>query len=845
MLEAPVAANEADRIAAVRALSILDSLPDGRFDRITRFTTRIFNVPIAIISLIDVNRQWFKSCLGLPNTEIPRSISFCTHTILSDDPFVIPDTLADPRFVDNPLVTDEPHVRFYAGQSLHDTTGYRIGTLSIFDRRPRQLSPEDVQTLRDLALSAEDELNALEQSRALDTESYKEERIRAVMDSIPDAILTFDESGALQSLNPAAELIFGCAAEDARGRPISTFIPALGGAESDSDGEQSKGPLLEQLLGQRPGGRGTSIDLQGRRRDGTLFPLDFAVSEAKRRAPGAPAPSLFIGVARDITEHKRAEELLRNALDEQRTLQADALKIALEIQRSETNAVFDATSEALMLVGRNSRLLRANSRFAEMFSMPLDEVLGHSFAELEDRIERVFKDAAALHTSVSGTASDPDRHFSTDLAQRWPEERELSLYSAPVHTAGKRFIGRLYVFRDVTKERAADRAKSEFVSMVSHELRTPLTSIKGYVDLILDGDAGEISEDQQDFLGIVKNNTDRLVDLINDLLDVSRIEQGRIDLNREPVDIGGSIQSVATSMKPLLEEKNQQLTLDVPPELPPVLADPARVTQILSNLLSNAYKYTPSGGHITIAAYAEPGRVCVSVQDTGIGLTKEEQGKLFTRFFRARNSTTQEVGGTGLGLTITKSLVKLHGGEMTVASAPGAGATFSFTLPLPPVPEEAAQEAEESHLSSGQRPEASGQSLPTTRATDHSAPDLAGAGKKLLVVDDEPDIANLIRRYLEKAGYHVEIARTANEAYRFARELHPDLITLDISLPDADGFSVLEWLKNDPSTAQIPVVVLSVVDDSARGMLLGAVDYLRKPIEEDALVERVGAILEC
>jgi signal transduction histidine kinase/DNA-binding response OmpR family regulator len=704
MLEAPVAANEADRIAAVRALNILDSSPDDRFDRVTRLATRIFDVPIAIISIIDENRQWFKSCLGLPNTEFPRSISFCAYTILGDDPFVIPDTLADPRFVDNPLVTGEPHARFYAGRPLHDANGYRVGTLSILDRQPRELSPDDLQALKDLAASAEDELNAVEESREYET------------------------------------------------------------------------------------------------------------------------------------ERKRSGEMLRSALLEQRTLSADALNTALEIQRSESKAVFEATSDAMLLVGPNSRLLRANSQFAEMFSMPLNEVLGRPVAEVQDRIERAFKDVGALRASVSGTASDPDRQFSTDLVQVWPEERELYLFSAPVHTAGKRFIGRLYVFRDVSKERAADRAKSEFVSMVSHELRTPLTSIKGYVDLILDGDAGEVSEEQQDYLVIVKNNTDRLVALINDLLDVSRIEQGRIELNREPVDLGGSIQIVATSMKPLLEEKSQQLTLDVPADLPRVFADSARVTQILANLLSNAYKYTPSGGHIAMAASPEPGWVSVSVQDDGIGLTREDQEKLFTRFFRANNSTTREVGGTGLGLTITKSLIALHGGQITVASTPGAGSKFSFTLPVAPMP--AIDDRRTTIDETGDA------SSIVHRPSSIVGTDVDGAGKKLLVVDDEPDIANLIRRYFEKAGYGVEIAHTANEAYRFARELQPDLITLDISLPDTDGFTVLEWLKNDPSTAQIPVVVLSVIDDTARGKLLGAVDYLRKPIQEDALVERVGAILQ-
>ncbi len=321
----------------------------------------------------------------------------------------------------------------------------------------------------------------------------------------------------------------------------------------------------------------------------------------------------------------------------------------------------------------------------------------------------------------------------------------------------------------------ADRMKSEFVSLVSHELRTPLTSIKGYIDLLLDGDAGELTGEQREYLGIVKNNAERLIALINDLLDVSRIESGKIELHCSPVDLTCLIHGVADSLRPSIEEKGQHLTLTLADgheplpggrdgsPLPAVLADPDRVTQILSNLLSNAYKYTPAGGSISVRAYTEGDYVRVDVRDTGIGLSTEEQSQLFTRFFRARNRVTQEVGGTGLGLSIARSLVEMHGGKITVSSSPGQGSTFSFTLPV-------AQAQAEPEVSS------------------HPAQ----PGKRILVVDDEPDIAHLIQRYLEHEGYQVLLAHNAADALRVARSEHPDLITLDIKPPDAGGFTVLE-----------------------------------------------------
>ena len=225
----------------------------------------------------------------------------------------------------------------------------------------------------------------------------------------------------------------------------------------------------------------------------------------------------------------------------------------------------------------------------------------------------------------------------------------------------------------------ANRLKTEFVSMVSHELRTPLTSIQGYAELLLEDD--QIAEAQRESLTIVKKNSDRLLGLINDLLDLSRMEAGKIDLHRTSLDLARLIREVAGSLRPLIEAKRQRLRLDLGDALPAVWADADRVTQILTNLISNAYKYTLVEGSITVAARRDDGFVRVDVSDTGIGLSPEDQAQLFTKFFRAHDRSPQAGGGTGLGLVITRSLVELHGGRITVSSAPGQGSTFTFSLP--------------------------------------------------------------------------------------------------------------------------------------------------------------------
>jgi CheY-like chemotaxis protein/anti-sigma regulatory factor (Ser/Thr protein kinase) len=342
-----------------------------------------------------------------------------------------------------------------------------------------------------------------------------------------------------------------------------------------------------------------------------------------------------------------------------------------------------------------------------------------------------------------------------------------------------------------------------------------MTSIKGYTDLLYLEAVGKINEAQRRFLSIIKSNADRLALLANDLLDISHIEAGRIRLNLEFMHISAISEEIAASFRGQIEEKSLSLKLDIPEGLPSIYGDRDRVTQILTNLTDNARHYTPSGGQITVSAQTRGNFLQVSVADTGIGIAPEDQEKIFTRFYRTDHPLVQEVAGTGLGLSIAKSFVEMHGGEIWVESEPGRGSTFSFTLPLA----EREQEAE-----------------------DLSVPS-PSFSKRILVVEDEPDIAELIRYHLEGDGYRVTTAARGEEALAKAQWEKPDLITLDIRLPDIDGFEVLQQLKSDEETADIPVVILSIVPDREDGFRLGAVDYVTKPVDEGRLLSAIGAIL--
>jgi signal transduction histidine kinase len=294
----------------------------------------------------------------------------------------------------------------------------------------------------------------------------------------------------------------------------------------------------------------------------------------------------------------------------------------------------------------------------------------------------VFEDPEGIKARFDKFSRENKSGYKETASQRWPQVRELEIYSTPVTNSEGETLGHLYVFRDITHEKEVERLKSEFVSLVTHELRTPLTSIVGYIELLLDGDAGQLQDEQTEFIRIIKKNADRLTLLVGDLLDVSRIEAGAIKLKISELDLLSLIQEVAQSLRHQIESKNQKLQINAPGELPVVQGDPTRITQIITNLLSNAHKYTHAGGSIWLSVSPEERRVRVAIRDTGIGISKNDQEKLFTKFFRAEHQDSDMVPGTGLGLWISRSLVEMQGGTMEVLSEPGKGSNFSFTLPL-------------------------------------------------------------------------------------------------------------------------------------------------------------------
>jgi CheY-like chemotaxis protein len=385
---------------------------------------------------------------------------------------------------------------------------------------------------------------------------------------------------------------------------------------------------------------------------------------------------------------------------------------------------------------------------------------------------------------------------------------------APVRTPRDEFLGVVTIFRDITKEVEADRAKSEFVSTVSHELRTPMTAIKGYTDLLFGGAVGPLNDNQKHFLSVIKNNTDRLTALINDLLDISRIESGRVRFEPAPVKLGEIVAGVVEAMAARAQQKGLTLSYEVDAGLPEVMGDHDRLYQVLTNLVGNAINYTIEGG-VEVEALNVGTAVQVNVRDTGIGIKKEDIGRIFDRFFRSDDSFVQESSGTGLGLPIVKMFVEMHGGRVWVDTELGKGSTFTFILPVP------GTEAESEEVS-------------VMRSI---------TAQTILVVDDDPDIAQLVRLLLENNGYRVLVAGRGHQALEILQRGTIDLVVLDRLLPDMEGLELLENLKSTPATAHIPVIMLTVVEDDGETVARGASAYLTKPIHESVLLQQVEAAL--
>jgi signal transduction histidine kinase/CheY-like chemotaxis protein len=368
------------------------------------------------------------------------------------------------------------------------------------------------------------------------------------------------------------------------------------------------------------------------------------------------------------------------------------------------------------------------------------------------------------------------------------------------------------------RSQEADRLKSQFLANMSHELRTPMNSIIGFSEILLERLEPQITQKHHGFLRHIHDSGQHLLGIINDVLDLSKIEAGKMEIYPEFFSIGPVIEGVCTMMRGLTRAA-PRFAIDMPNELPQIETDLAKFKQVLFNLLSNAVKFSPPESSITIRARFEgaeaDGWIVVSVEDDGIGIAAEHHALIFEEFRQVDGTVRREFSGTGLGLALVKKFVELQGGRVNLTSTPGGGSTFTFLLPVR-----------------------------SRAAVVTRSPELPVRADRVLVIEDDANAYELISSALGAAGYDAVRARHGEEALKLARESHPIAVTLDLVLPGVDGWEVLKKLKGDAATRNIPVVIISMVDNRDLGVALGADDYFVKPVDRDRLIDRVREITD-
>ncbi len=748
-----------------------------------------------------------------------------------------------------------------------------------------------------------------------------EARIRSILENVVDGVITIDQHGLIQSFNPAAVKIFGYQVDEVMGRNVNMLMPEPYHSAHD-------GYLANYMRGGEAHIIGTGREVQGRHKNGSVFPLDLAVGEMD-----LDGQRVFTGVVRDITERKLAEKeisgfktTLDSTLDCVFIFDPDSLKFSY-VNLGASKQVGYSFAELLTMTPVDIRPDISETEFRKMIApllagdvpaLHFEAVHGHCdgrhipveiglqyvcpegeagrfvaiVRDISERLQAKKKleatselqrailnsaDYTIISTDTDGVIQtfnacaekslgysaeemvgintpavfhDPDevvaraRRLSEELGREIAPGFEVFVAHARlgkvdenewtyVRKDGSRFpvmlsitslrdtqgdiTGFLGIGSDITERKEVDRMKNEFISTVSHELRTPLTSIRGSLGLLLGGAAGELPEQARALLDIANNNSERLVRLINDILDIEKIESGKMHFDMQTVDVRALVAEAVEANRGFAQQYGVTYRISSDGGAVRALLDHDRITQVVTNLLSNAAKFSPQGANVEVGIHSSERKVRVQVSDHGAGVPEAFQAKVFEKFSQADASDTRQKGGTGLGLSICKAIVEKHGGRIGFESVSGKGATFFFELPQLVVRDDPQPES------------------------------MDGTSRRVLVCEDDNDVAQLIGMMLEQSGFATDKAYTAEQAKRMLAEHTYVAMTLDLMLPGQDGIALLRELREDLSTRDLPIVVISARAAEGRaeikGSALEVVDWMDKPIDQQRLLDGVKKAL--
>lgn len=664
----------------------------------------------------------------------------------------------------------------------------------------------------------------------------------AIANTAMDCVVVMDHRGRVLEWNPSAEKTFGYCRDEVLGRPMAELIIPPSLREAHSQGLRhylatSKGRIV-----------GRRIEIIGMRADGSEFPVELSISAVTReRLP------IFTGYIRDITERKRAE-----------ARQQEQVRLATLIADVGT-AVTQSEHLASMLQKCSELLVHhLSGAFARIWTFNADENMLEltASAGMYTHLDGAHSRIPLGKFKIGLIAQDRTPHLTNSVIgdprvpnQDWAKREGIVSFAGYPLVVGEELMGVMGMFarqplsevtlqamasvgngialgiqrirtqeelrRSMEAAEEANQTKSQFLANMSHELRTPLNAVILYSELLME-EAEDIGV--QGFLPDlekIRNAGKHLLSLINHVLDLSKIEAGKMDVFVEEIDISAMISEVFSTVRPLVDRGSNQLEVRCSEDLGTMRSDLTKVRQILFNLLSNAAKFTEEGTISLEARRDTSGDVdliVLQVRDNGLGMTEEQLSKLFQAFTQADASTTRKYGGTGLGLAITKRLCEMLGGDVEVESRAGEGSAFTVRLPV-------RLKAESSESAREPRP----------------LTVVEGVGKGLvLVIDDDPAVLDMMSRLLDKEGYRAVTASSGEEGLRLAKELHPDVITLDVIMSRTNGWDTLSAIKADPELSVVPVIMLTMSDNRSLGYMLGAAEYLTKPIDR----VRLYALLE-
>jgi PAS domain S-box-containing protein len=585
--------------------------------------------------------------------------------------------------------------------------------------------------------------------------------------------------GYFKRLNPAWEKTLGFTLEELTAKPFIDFV--------HPDDRAATAAEAQKLM---TGTDTVSFENRYACKDGSYKWLLWSATVSREE-------QTYYAVARNITGRKRAEEALNREHTLLRTL-IDNVPDCIFIK--------DAQSRFIINNAAHIRVLRATAQ-VDLSGKTDFDIFPEALAA------QYYADEQAVIQSGQPLINREEPVLDERGVSRWHQTTKV-----PWRDPQGRIIGIIGVSRDITEHKRAEeairrakeeaeqanRSKSMFLSRMSHELRTPLNAIIGFSDLLLERVGGDLTAKQEEFLRDIRDSGMHLLTLINDVLDISKIEAGRMELYVTDADLPEVVESALTTVLPLVEQKHLDVSSTFDPGVTVVRADKVRLKQILCNLLSNAAKFTPEGGKIRVEAHRAGGEVEIAVVDTGPGIAPADQARLFQEFTQLQ-AVRGAPAGTGLGLALVRRLVDLHGGRVWVESQVGSGSRFVVRLPIGTAPEPAAA-----------RP------------------------GSVLVVDDDPTIRRLFTHYLSEAGYRTDATGNGPGVVDTVKAVRPAAICLDIRLPGLEDWEVLRRLKEDPATAFIPVVVTTILDDARRAFALGATHFLVKPIRREDLLDAVA-----